>query len=58
MKSAWTGVPPLERKLEMKRRARVRRLNRALRRQSLEAAAVEGVNHRPGAGLSRTTGAG
>jgi hypothetical protein len=52
--SAWDRMSPLQRKLEMKRRCRVRKHNRALRKQQLEAAAVEGVNHRPGAGLSRT----
>jgi len=55
--SAWDKVPPLLRKLEMKRRARVRKRNRALRRQELEKAAADGMSHRPGAGLVRITGA-
>jgi hypothetical protein len=51
---AWTKLTPLQRKLEMKRRAIVRRSNRALRKQKLEADAAEGVNHRPGVAFVRS----
>lgn len=46
--SAWDKLTPLERKLELKRRARVRRQNRKAR---LLAAALEHVSERPGAAL-------
>lgn len=51
---AWDKLTPLQRKLEMRRRAIVRRRNRAIRKLT---AAIEAVNHRPGAGLSRVAGA-
>lgn len=53
---AWTKLTPLERKLEMKRRAVVRRNNRVLRKRKLEADAAEGVNHRPGVAFVRASG--
>jgi hypothetical protein len=41
----------------MKRRARVRKLNRIARRRELAAAAVDGMQHRPGAAFVRNSGA-
>jgi len=51
--SAWDKMPPLERKLEMKRRALVRRRNNRIRkRERLEAAAVDELAESEGSALA------
>lgn len=56
--SAWQKYQPLERKLEMKRRARVRRDNQRARRKKLLEDAQAAMAARPGAAFVRTSGAG
>lgn len=51
MSGAWDGVPQLKRKLEMRRRAAIRRKNRAERKRRLLEAAIDHAAHMPGAAL-------